>query len=186
MDWELRGLGGFELGMQINYRLKAEIQEFQKLRKRRSKGHAPFRKKYIRSWRILRSVNCKQDTSSLDARCALCIEHIDLCLQHAISLFYYKAFYIMMGFWSSFMKTFHRNDSTKNIHYNYDVAAVQTIAGNDDHVMRAVTVSTNSLITTAGAVGGGSVGGPAGAIVGEAAASQVGMVTEWGIAKNHW
>jgi len=46
-----------------------------------------------------------------------------------------------------------------------------------------VAASTNSLITTAGAVGGGLIGGPAGAVAGAAAASQVGMVTEWGIAK---
>ena len=65
----------------------------------------------------------------------------------------------------------------------YGVAAVQAIAGNDDHVMRAVAVSTNSMLRTAGAVGDDFIDGPVGAIAGAAAASQVGMVIEWGIAK---
>lgn len=93
-----------------------------------------------------------------------------------------------MGFWDSITEAFHRDGAATRFLekvpvVGYGVAAVQAISGNGDHAMRAVASSTNSLITTAGAVGGGLIGGPAGAIAGAAAASQVGMVAEWGASK---
>lgn len=63
----------------------------------------------------------------------------------------------------------------------YGVAGVQALAGNPEHAKRALATSTNGLLTTAGAVGGMLVGGPVGAVAGGAAASQLGMVTEYAI-----
>ncbi|KAF9119981.1 hypothetical protein BGW39_011754 [Mortierella sp. 14UC] len=65
----------------------------------------------------------------------------------------------------------------------YGVAAVQAATGNPDHAKRALATSTNSLITAAGSVGGFIAGGPVGAVAGGALASQVGMLTEFGISK---
>ncbi|KAF9164133.1 hypothetical protein BGX21_000846 [Mortierella sp. AD011] len=93
-----------------------------------------------------------------------------------------------MGFWSSISDAFSRDGSVtcfleKVPIVGYGVAGVQAIAGNTDHAKRALATSTGSLITTAGSVGGFMVGGPVGAAAGAAVASQVGMVTEFGISK---
>ncbi|KAG9064532.1 hypothetical protein KI688_003722 [Linnemannia hyalina] len=93
-----------------------------------------------------------------------------------------------MGFWDIISDAFSRDGSVTCILekipvVGYGVATVQAITGNPDHAKRALATSTNSLITTAGAVGGFVVGGPLGAVAGGALASQVGMVTEFGISK---
>ncbi|KAJ4466678.1 hypothetical protein C8J55DRAFT_493012 [Lentinula edodes] len=79
----------------------------------------------------------------------------------------------------------------------YGVAAVQLIKGNPDHAKRAAATSTNAIVTTGGAVLGsmtgaaaGVVAGPpgifagavAGGSLGSAAAAQLGMVAEYGLA----
>lgn len=57
----------------------------------------------------------------------------------------------------------------------YVVAAAQAGHGNTEEAKRALIRSTDSLITTAGAVGGGLVAGPAGAVLGAAAGKAVGI-----------
>ncbi|KAG0057600.1 hypothetical protein BGZ89_001828 [Linnemannia elongata] len=93
-----------------------------------------------------------------------------------------------MGFWDTITGAFSRDgDATRFLEkiplVGYGVAGVQALTGNPDHAKRALATSTNSLITTAGSVGGFVVGGPLGAVAGGALASQVGMVTEFGISK---
>ncbi|KAF9995952.1 hypothetical protein BGZ80_007383, partial [Entomortierella chlamydospora] len=93
-----------------------------------------------------------------------------------------------MGFWSSIADAFSKDGAATHFFeripvVGYGVAGVQAIAGNSEQAKRALALSTNSLITTAGAVGGFAVGGPAGAVAGGALAAQAGMASEWGIAK---
>ena len=63
------------------------------------------------------------------------------------------------------------------------VAAIHAIVGNTDEAKRAAAVSTNDLITTAGAAGGFVVGGPVGAVAGGALSSSAGNGVEYGISK---
>ncbi|KAK4649148.1 uncharacterized protein QC761_116455 [Podospora bellae-mahoneyi] len=91
-----------------------------------------------------------------------------------------------MGFFDSIANAFSRDGIATRILekvpvVGYGVAGVQALAGNTEHAKRALATSTNSLITTAGAVGGMVVGGPAGAIAGGAAASTIGLGTEYAI-----
>jgi hypothetical protein len=60
-------------------------------------------------------------------------------------------------------------------------AAAQGIAGNGEHAKRALANQANSIITTAGTVGGFLVGGPVGAVAGGALASSVGIAAEYGV-----
>ncbi|RUS35521.1 hypothetical protein BC938DRAFT_481114 [Jimgerdemannia flammicorona] len=65
----------------------------------------------------------------------------------------------------------------------YVASVVHARAGNRDHARRAAAKSTNSLLKATGAIVGGVVGGPAGAIVGRAAMSSVGVRVEYAIAE---
>jgi hypothetical protein len=60
-------------------------------------------------------------------------------------------------------------------------AAVQGIAGNGEHAKRALANQANSIITTAGTMGGFVVGGPVGAVAGGAFASSLGIAAEYGV-----
>jgi len=58
-------------------------------------------------------------------------------------------------------------------------AGVQALAGNGEHAKRALANNFNSVITTAGTVGGFMVGGPVGAVAGGALGSSLGIGAEY-------
>lgn len=93
-----------------------------------------------------------------------------------------------MGFFDSISDAFSRDGAVtvfceKIPVIGHVTAGIQAVSGNPEHAKRALASSTGALVTTAGAVGGFVVGGPVGAVAGGATASQLGIVTEWGISK---
>ena len=91
-----------------------------------------------------------------------------------------------MGWFDSIAEAFSRDGSVTRIAEKLPVvgtftACIQGIAGNEDHAKRALATSTNSLITTAGAVGGFFIAGPPGAVAGAALGSTAGIAVEHGL-----
>ncbi len=91
-----------------------------------------------------------------------------------------------MSFWDTITDAFSRDGTVTKICEKIPIvghvtAGVQYIAGNEEHAKRALAASTGSLVTTGGAVVGFMVGGPPGAVVGAAVASQAGIAAEYGI-----
>lgn len=66
----------------------------------------------------------------------------------------------------------------------YAIAAGRGITGDHDRARRAAARSTNSTLTTLGAIGGGLVGGPPGVMAGGASMNAVGLASEHGISKH--